>query len=81
MNNDISARVSRCFLNVFPDVTAADLPRASQASLPQWDSTAHVTLLSAIAEEFRIDLDDESFEVLTSYPLVLGFVESQVAAR
>ena len=75
----IPSRVSQCFLSVFPNLTDADLPRASQAGLPQWDSVAHVTLLSAISEEFQIELDDESFEALTSYPLVLDFVESQVA--
>jgi acyl carrier protein len=77
----IESRVSKCFLNVFPDLTAADLPRASQAGLPQWDSVAHVTLLSAISEEFQIELDDESFESLTSYLLVVDFVESQVDQR
>ena len=76
---NIPSRVSQCFLNVFPDLAAADLPRVSQAALPQWDTVAHVTLLSAISEEFQIELDDESFESLTSYLLVVDFVESQVA--
>ena len=77
----IPSRVSQCFLNVFPDIAAADLPRASQADLPQWDSVAHVTLLSAICEEFQIELDDDSFESLTSYSLIVDFVESQVAPK
>ena len=77
--SSIPSRVSQCFLNVFPDLTAADLPRASQAGLAQWDSVAHVTLLSAICEEFQIELDDDSFETLTSYLLVVDFVESHVA--
>jgi acyl carrier protein len=76
---DIQSRLSKCFLNVFPDLTEADLPRASHASLVQWDSVAHVTLLSAISEEFQIELDDDSFESLTSYLLIADFVESQVA--
>ncbi|MGJ5820941.1 hypothetical protein [Paludibaculum fermentans] len=75
---DIQSRVSQCFLNVFPDLTAADLPRASQASLTQWDSVAHVTLLSAISEEFQLELDEESFESLTSYLLIVDSVENQV---
>ncbi len=75
---ELHTRVAQCFLSVFPDLDAADLARASQASLPQWDSVAHVTLLSAISEEFNIDLDDESFETLASYPLILDFVESHV---
>jgi acyl carrier protein len=74
----IASRVSQCFQNVFPDIAADDLPSASQAALPQWDSVAHVTLLSAICEEFQIELDDDSFESLTSYVLVVDFVESQV---
>jgi acyl carrier protein len=77
--NDISTRVSQCFQAVFPHLDAGDLPRASQASIPQWDSVAHVTLLSAISEEFGIEIDDEAFETLTSYLLVADFVESQVA--
>jgi acyl carrier protein len=75
---DIPSRVSQCFLNVFPGLAAADVPRASQASLAQWDSVAHVTLLSAVCEEFQIELDEESFESLTSYLLIVDFVENQL---
>jgi acyl carrier protein len=77
----MDTRIAQCFLSVFPHLTSDDLPRASQASLPQWDSVAHVTLLSAISEEFQIELDDESFESLTSYLLIVDFVENQVATR
>jgi acyl carrier protein len=76
--SDIQSRIAGCFLNVFPDVAPGDLPRASQASLAQWDSVAHVTLLSAISEEFQIDLDEDSFESLSSYALIVDFVESRV---
>ena len=75
---NIPSRVTQCFLNVFPDLTAADVPRASQASLPQWDSVTHVILLASLSEEFQIELDDESFESMTSYLLILDFVERQV---
>jgi len=76
---DIESRVSACFQNVFPDVPAGDLPKAAQATVAAWDSVAHVTLLSAIAEEFQIELDDESFESLVSYPLILDFVERRLS--
>lgn len=75
---DIESRVSSCFSNVFPDLAAMDIPRASQTSLTQWDSVAHVTLLSAIAEEFQFELDEESFESLASYLLIVDFVESRM---
>ena len=31
--------------------------------MAQWDSVAHVTLLSAIGEEFQIELDEATFTV------------------
>lgn len=76
--SNIPLRVTTCFLNVFPDLAEADVPRASQASMAQWDSVAHVTLLSAIAEEFQIELDEESFESLSSYLLIVDFVEERI---
>jgi len=76
--HSLQSRVSQCFHIIFPDLSACDHPRASQASLAQWDSVAHVTLLSAVSEEFQIELDDEVFESLTSYLLIVSFVESQV---
>ena len=74
---DIGSGVANCFSNVFPDLALGDIPRASQASLAQWDSVAHVTLLAAIAEEFQVDLDEEALESLTSYSLIVDFVESR----
>lgn len=78
---DISSRVNQCFLNVFPGLETKDLPGANQAGLTEWDSVAHVTLLSAIGEEFQIDIEDEAFESLTSYSLVVDFVEKQLAGK
>lgn len=78
---DIPSRVTQCFLSVFPNLAASDAARASQATLAQWDSVAHVTLLAAISEEFQIELDDESFESLNSYLLIVNFVERELANK
>ena len=50
--NEIHERVTRCFANVFPNLPPNEIARASTTSLAAWDSLAHVTLLSALAEEF-----------------------------
>jgi acyl carrier protein len=76
--SNIESRVSACFMSIFPELAEADVARASQASLAQWDSVAHVTLLSAIAEEFQIELDEESFDSLSSYLLIVDFVEGRL---
>jgi acyl carrier protein len=75
--SDIQQRVTQCFSNVFPDLPADEIPRASTASLPAWDSVAHVTLLSSIAEEFGQPFEIEDYEELVSYPLIVDRIENQ----
>jgi len=75
--NDIKERVTRCFSNVFPDLREEEIQRASTVSLAAWDSIAHVTLLSSIAEEFGQPFKVEDFEVLISYPLIVDHLENR----
>jgi acyl carrier protein len=75
--SNIPERVSRCFANVFPDLREEEIPRASTTSLATWDSVAHVTLLSAIAEEFGQSFELEDFEELISYPLIVDHLENK----
>jgi acyl carrier protein len=57
--------------NVFPGVPESELKTASSETFAKWDSVAHVTLLSAVAQEFEIDFEIEEYEELTSYQLIL----------
>lgn len=77
--NPIKEKVARCFSNVFPDIRQDEIPRASTASLAAWDSVAHITLLSSIAEEFGLDFELEDFEELVSYALIVDYLESKSA--
>jgi len=60
--NDTKEKVARCFFQRVPGHPEEEIPRASTASLAAWDSVAHVTLLSSIAEEFGLDFELEDFE-------------------
>lgn len=75
MINSIEGRVSACFANVFPDLSTDQIIHASTESLPQWDSLAHITLLSAIAEEFGYEVTEELIEELISYTAIVSFIE------
>ncbi|MGA3189138.1 MAG: hypothetical protein ABSF22_18690 [Bryobacteraceae bacterium] len=75
--NNVKERVTNCFLNVFPNLKKDQIATASTASLPEWDSVAHVTLLSSIAEEFNLDFEMEDFEELTSYPLIVQYLDKK----
>lgn len=73
MNNKTEQRLAECMSNVFPDLDSADIPKASAATLDAWDSVAHITLLSAVSEEFGVEIED--YEELTSYAAILKFLE------
>jgi len=73
---DIETRVSDCFANAFPGLSQAEIKQASHESLARWDSVAHVTLISALAEEFHCELDEELLENLTSYKLIVDYFGS-----
>jgi acyl carrier protein len=79
MTDTIESRVIGCFMNVFPGLSPEDVSRVSQASLADWDSVLHVTLLASLAEEFGFEIDYEEAEELRSFALVLDFVKSHVA--
>jgi acyl carrier protein len=73
----IEERVLECFANVFPAVPRDRLPRISQASVAEWDSVMHVTLLAALAEEFQFEVDYEAADNLSSFALVVDFVRAR----
>jgi acyl carrier protein len=73
-----SERLITCFRNVFPNMSPADIPAATQESTAVWDSIAHVTLLSLIGEEFGVDIDFEEFADAASFPAILDLVRAKV---
>jgi len=74
---NIKDRVTVCFSNVFPNIRPEEIPGASTTSLAAWDSVAHVTLLSSVAEEFGVDLEVEDFDDLVSYALIVDYLEKK----
>jgi acyl carrier protein len=66
---ELEDRLASCFAVVFPDLSAAEIRRASNTSVATWDSLATVTLISLIEEEFTISLPPDDFEYLVSFDL------------
>ena len=77
MQNQQSERLIKCFQQVFPAMSAAEIPAATQENTSAWDSVAHITLLSLIGEEFGIDIDFEEFAEATSFSAVLDLVRAR----
>ena len=79
--DDVRARLEQCFLAVFPDLTPAELPDASPATVEAWDSLANATLVSVIEEEFGVELPMEELAELASFSLLLDHLQSEPNVR
>lgn len=75
--HDTRNRLIRCFAAVFPELGQAELRRASTSSVGSWDSLAAITLVSLIEEEFTIQIHPQELAELTSFDLVLDFLEQR----
>lgn len=69
------ARLLKCFSVVFSGLSEAELRSASSENLASWDSVTTVTLIALIEEEFKIEVDLEDLEQLTSFDSVLGYLK------
>ena len=71
MTSDTAGRLEQCFTTVFPNLDRRRVRLAAAETVEGWDSVAHVTLLTLIAEEFGIDLPIEEFLEALSFPAIL----------
>jgi acyl carrier protein len=75
--NEMRHRLARCFSLVFAGLHEPEVYSASAASVRAWDSTSAILLASVIEEEFHIEMDYDVLPELTSFDLILQYVEKQ----
>ncbi len=76
----IATRLSNCFQTVFPDLPAAEIPNAAQSSLAAWDSTAAITLVNVIEDEFGVQIDFDHLADLDSFGKVHNYLSLALPA-
>jgi acyl carrier protein len=76
--DEVKKRLLKCFETVFPDQPADVILRASQESLPGWDSVAAITLVNVMEDEFGFAMDFDLLPELTSFDRVLLYVQKHV---
>lgn len=70
-------KLEAVFRAVFELPETADVRRLQQINYPRWDSLAHVTLVSAIENEFAVSVDLADSLDLTSFEAVLVYLEER----
>ena len=77
--DEVGARLTKCFIVVFPELKPDEASRASAATLDQWDSVASVTLFTLIEEEFGISLDVDALDQFSSFENIRAHIEKNLA--
>ena len=70
-------RLSQCLAAYFSGLSLEEIPRASMATVGEWDSMASVTLIAIVAEEFGLEIAPEDYEKFVSYELILDYLENE----
>ncbi len=52
--NEIYERLNEIFRDVFDDESVTVGPETTAADIEDWDSLSHITLVSAVEDEFRM---------------------------
>ena len=78
MMDDTEKRLAGCFQVVFPGISEATIPTASQATVPEWDSVAAITMVSVIEDEFGVELDLDDLADLDSFEKIHAYVQKRL---
>lgn len=76
--NDVGMKLAHCFSLTFPNLPAERIPTASAQNLSEWDSIAHITLLTVIGEQFGIPVDFEEFEGALSFQALAAKLQEMI---
>lgn len=76
--DDVGARLTKCFLAVFPKIKPDEARGANAATIDQWDSVASVTLFTLIEEEFGITLDMDALDQFNSFDNIRRHIEKSL---
>jgi len=76
----IATRLIACFQTVFPDLSEAAIPQATQESVAKWDSTAAIMLVNVIEDEFGIQMDLDRLADLDSFSRIHEYLTQELRA-
>lgn len=70
-------RLTQCFAAVFPNLDPAEIPRASTATVGEWDSLALVNLIAVIQEEFGVEIGVDDYGHMVAFDLIEDLIEGK----
>ena len=76
LDSDIQ-KLNSIFISIFDLSEKTNVENLSRLSYPEWDSLAQVSLISAVANEFSVEIEGNEFEMFTSYNAIKILLENK----
>lgn len=80
-NTDVYRKLTSVFRDVFDDESIVLTPETTAADIDGWDSMAHVGLIVAIEERFKVKFKSSEMEALHNVGHLAGVVEYKLEMR
>lgn len=77
---EIYARLTKIFRDVFDDESLVAAPEMTAADVEEWDSVNHITLVVAIEEEFGIKFKTAELEKMKNVGQMVEGIERKLSA-
>jgi acyl carrier protein len=74
---DNKKKLENCFATVFPQIPANEIPRLSVNNFAEWDSLTNIQLTCVIEEEFDTEISSDEIYELTSFELILDYLNNR----
>ena len=73
--NKTKQQLNECFSLVFPILEKQEIQSASVINVEDWDSLASVNIIAIIEAQFKIEIQPDELENLTSYQEILNYIQ------
>ena len=78
MTNDLEHRVERIMIAIL-QVDQKEVPTVRRGYTEEWDSMALVNIISALEDEFDLELSEEDYEKVASYQLICDLIRAKIS--
>jgi acyl carrier protein len=78
---EIYARLTEIFHDLFDDDTLVLTPGLSAAEVPEWDSFNHINLIVAVEDGFKIKFQTAELESLQTVGHLADLIQKKLAAQ
>ena len=80
MSADLEDKVKTILMSIL-QIEERNITSAKRGFTQEWDSMAWVNIIAALEDEFDIELNDDEYELVTSYELICELIKVKTHSK